>query len=354
MQFSPPDQNHSIGFRTTSSESHSSSVSFAFDDAEDDEEVVSAVNGVMKKRRVSIATSSSSSIENKLILTQSARRRCFSLDASSALLSSPQKETLESFDHESTKNSDTVTPVPATPTPRAQSVPASKMMETRVISIDEALEISDKDAALMRDSACTQCKHPDLKTITPSTLASVLMRVESEKESSLAGEKIDSKKKKRRVLIIDCRYDYEHEGGHIKGAVHGMDPVALHSQLFKAMTCEDKDAAMKNYPILVFHCEFSAHRAPKMMRAIRNMDRKVNAENYPELFYPEMYLLRGGYKDFFAVHPEHCKPCAYTPMSLDEHAAECRRTGAHMRRRWKLFYSQMGGSRLRTSRSCGF
>lgn len=36
-------------------------------------------------------------------------------------------------------------------------------------------------------------------------------------------------------------------------------------------------------------------------RFIRERDRTIN--NYPSLFYPEMYILKGGYKEFFPQHP---------------------------------------------------
>lgn len=36
-------------------------------------------------------------------------------------------------------------------------------------------------------------------------------------------------------------------------------------------------------------------------RFIRERDRATN--DYPSLHYPEMYILKGGYKDFFPQHP---------------------------------------------------
>jgi hypothetical protein len=34
-------------------------------------------------------------------------------------------------------------------------------------------------------------------------------------------------------------------------------------------------------------------------RYLRSMDRSLNADVYPKLNYPEMYLLDGGYKNFY-------------------------------------------------------
>ena len=47
---------------------------------------------------------------------------------------------------------------------------------------------------------------------------------------------------------------------------------------------------------------------------MRNHDRILNSDSYPALHYPEIYLLHGGYKDFFAAHPDLCDPIAYRPM----------------------------------------
>lgn len=52
--------------------------------------------------------------------------------------------------------------------------------------------------------------------------------------------------------------------------------------------------------ILVFHCEFSSERGPRMCRFVRQRDRDVN--DYPRLHYPELYVLKDGYKDFFPRH----------------------------------------------------
>ena len=42
---------------------------------------------------------------------------------------------------------------------------------------------------------------------------------------------------------------------------------------------------------MVFHCEFSSERGPKMYEIFRAMDR--NRNSYPKLTWPEIYLLKG-------------------------------------------------------------
>ena len=51
--------------------------------------------------------------------------------------------------------------------------------------------------------------------------------------------------------------------------------------------------------IIIFHCEFSSERGPKMLNFLRNTDRGMHAEHYPVLHYPELYILEGGYKRFY-------------------------------------------------------
>ena len=53
----------------------------------------------------------------------------------------------------------------------------------------------------------------------------------------------------------------------------------------------------KKRRIMVFHCEFSSERGPRIYKIFRSMDRKKNT--YPELDWPEIYLLKDGYKRFW-------------------------------------------------------
>lgn len=127
-----------------------------------------------------------------------------------------------------------------------------------------------------------------MNTISPSTLASILKN-----ELPL-----------NKFVILDCRFDYEYEGGHIEGAVHIKDTEALLEFL------EGKD--WESSPIII-HCEFSQLRGPNMLKWLRNHDRSQNIENYPNLYYPELYLMQGGYAGFFKEFPEFCVPSQYVP-----------------------------------------
>lgn len=135
-----------------------------------------------------------------------------------------------------------------------------------------------------------------------------------------------------KLVIIDCRFEYEYEGGHITGAVNFNDKETLSAQLF--------DVEPTSKALLVFHCEYSAHRAPLMAKYIRNKDRAVNADRYPALTYPEAYILDGGYSTFFKDHQDRCYPQNYVEMDAKEYAMDCERGLGKVKQRSKLVRAQ--------------
>ena len=126
-------------------------------------------------------------------------------------------------------------------------------------------------------------------------------------------------------MIIDCRFEYEYDGGHIDGAINYNDKELLATHLFRT--------PMEGRTLLIFHCEYSAHRAPIMARHIRAEDRNANAEHYPRLTYPEVYILEGGYSGFFEEHRSRCYPQAYVEMNDASHANTCEREMGRLRNR---------------------
>ncbi|XP_023940794.2 uncharacterized protein LOC112047786 [Bicyclus anynana] len=140
----------------------------------------------------------------------------------------------------------------------------------------------------------TSGDHTDLKSISCDTLAGLLRGDYSESISEFQ--------------VIDCRYPYEFEGGHIAGAVNLYTP-----ELVQALV-ETPRTLAAGRRILVFHCEFSRERGPKLSRYLRSTDREKNRENYPSLHYPEVYLLHSGYRAFYQRYPELCSPAGYTAM----------------------------------------
>ncbi|KRX92962.1 M-phase inducer phosphatase 1-B [Trichinella pseudospiralis] len=119
--------------------------------------------------------------------------------------------------------------------------------------------------------------------------------------------------------IIDCRYPFEYNGGHIRGAVNIFEQHQLVKYLF---VDEDLASVVNRKKLLVFYCEFSQQRGPSMYRFLRNFDRKANQECYPNLYYPEIYLLDKGYNCFYKQYKDYCEPPNYVPMVAESHTHE--------------------------------
>lgn len=98
-----------------------------------------------------------------------------------------------------------------------------------------------------------------------------------------------------KVFTIDCRFSYEYSGGHIMNAININDPVVLKTLFFEVI--------QKNV-VLVFHCEFSQCRGPEMASFFRNIDRNMNENHYPQLHYPHIYILEGGFCEFSRHYSE--------------------------------------------------
>lgn len=143
-------------------------------------------------------------------------------------------------------------------------------------------------------------KHVDLKYIKTSALVDLL-----EGKHTIDYE------------IIDARYPYEFEGGHISGAKNIFRTEDITSYFFEKATInpEKKKA-------FIFHCEFSSERGPAMLKHLRQLDRKIN--EYPKLNYPEIYLLKDGYKEFFQNH-SFLTTGSYVPMLDCNFAQELRK-----------------------------
>jgi rhodanese-related sulfurtransferase len=153
--------------------------------------------------------------------------------------------------------------------------------------------------------------HPDLQCISPQTIVQLL-----EGKYSQFYDK---------VYIIDCRFDYEYKGGHIRGAVN----ISTTEALMEMFWNNPQMRAQGHRMCLVFHCEYSSHRAPNLCRHLRNLDRTMNRENYPHLFYPEVYLLEGGYRNFFQQYKSYCEPQNYVEMKDPNFTSQMKQAMSH-------------------------
>eukprot|EP01135_Chromosphaera_perkinsii_P011096 Nk52_evm5s2340 gene=Nk52_evmTU5s2340 len=136
-------------------------------------------------------------------------------------------------------------------------------------------------------------------------------------------------KKISQLYIIDCRYPYEFNGGHIRGALN----LYRDEEVTRKFLSEP---IIRDLPIcIVFHCEFSSKRGPKMYQHLRSLDRSLHLHCYPDLYYPETYVLEGGYKDFYGKFKKYCSPEGYTLMTDERYQKEYRECIAPLRKDWK-------------------
>lgn len=94
-------------------------------------------------------------------------------------------------------------------------------------------------------------RHSDLRSISSHTMAKLLR---GGFQDSVASFK-----------VVDCRYPYEFEGGHISGAHNFYTQDQILTELVNSKTETPKlvsDEPKRN--IIVFHCEFSSERGPKL------------------------------------------------------------------------------------------
>jgi len=162
-------------------------------------------------------------------------------------------------------------------------------------------------------------QHPDLQTIGVDTMKRLLDGEYSNHFSV--------------ICVIDCRYPYEYEGGHIEGAIN----LYTEEQIEERFAIPSLDDRVNSDTCLVFHCEFSSKRGPQGFRHLRKLDRQANLMHYPKLYYPFVYLLEGGYKSFYdKFKDKHCAPNNYISMLDHRFYQEMQLYIAETRRRsWK-------------------
>lgn len=123
--------------------------------------------------------------------------------------------------------------------------------------IMSALSRSHEEKNLIGDFSKSFClplidgRHNDLKSISAHTMRRLLL---GEFNDCVASFK-----------VIDCRYPYEFEGGHIQGALN----LYTQEQIIEELVSKKTEAltaagdAQKRH-ILIFHCEFSSERGPRL------------------------------------------------------------------------------------------
>lgn len=144
-----------------------------------------------------------------------------------------------------------------------------------------------------------------------------------------------------RHIVVDCRFEYEYEGGHIAGAVNINTKERLQEVLIA-----NAPVVSGERTLLVFHCEYSAHRGPRMAMHLRQLDRESNMNRYPLLHYPDIVILDGGYSHFFAAHSVRCFPQQY--VAMNDNADACEREMDRFRHTMKTKKKGVGRSQTFT------
>jgi len=191
--------------------------------------------------------------------------------------------------------------------------------EDNLKSIDPLMDRADLVGDFSRQLSLpvTTCgRHSDLKYISTQTMVDLLQ----------GKIPVD-------FFVVDARYPYEYNGGHIRGAKNLFTREAIQNHFYGAnpffsQNKENQSQDTARRQIIIFHCEFSVERGPAMLKHLRKLDRSKN--RYPTLDYPEIYLLKGGYKQFFHDHKE-ATTGTYAPMLDTKYTQELR----HFRRKCK-------------------
>ena len=150
-----------------------------------------------------------------------------------------------------------------------------------------------------------------------------------------------------KYIIIDCRYWYEYNGGHINGAIQ-----LIHKDDFDINSSDkEKTQTFKNQikklffnesqlrsreeckkTLIFFHCEFSQKRGPEIYEIFRYVDREIHQSEWPFLLYPEMYIIRGGYTAFFTHYSHLCTTNVHIKMNDPKYGCEMIRCNTHYNR----------------------
>jgi hypothetical protein len=64
--------------------------------------------------------------------------------------------------------------------------------------------------------------------------------------------------------IIDCRFEYEFDGGHIANAINLRTDEQVEKRFITNRPRSNSGGTGSRSPILIFHCEFSSHRGPNL------------------------------------------------------------------------------------------
>ena len=105
------------------------------------------------------------------------------------------------------------------------------------------------------------------------------------------------------IVLIDARWSYEYESGHIKGSLN----INLHYDIGKIFWNDDKTPRYNRSTAIIMFCQYTHKRSVKLYRRLMKADRNFD--------YPNVYLLEGGYDLFFkhALFSEKRRQMCFEP-----------------------------------------
>lgn len=104
------------------------------------------------------------------------------------------------------------------------------------MGIPDALLEEDGEAKLLPKMDLEEARNPHMNPIDGATLAKLMQG------------------QNQPYMIVDARFEYEFNAGHIRGAVNISDPQALEDHL---LAKERILSLLQSRTILIFHCEFT-------------------------------------------------------------------------------------------------
>lgn len=106
------------------------------------------------------------------------------------------------------------------------------------------------------------------------------------------------------IVMIDARWKYEYEKGHVKGSIN----IDLHmAKDIQNILWQDKTPTYPKSTAIILFCQYSHKRSLKLYRKIMKTD--INLD------YPNLYILEGGYDLFFkhAIYSKDRKEKFFEP-----------------------------------------
>jgi hypothetical protein len=159
---------------------------------------------------------------------------------------------------------------------------------------------------------------PGSRRVTPSkTLPTEVRTPNSRRERQFGGsvpristetvQRVLTAEIKCKFIIIDCRFQYEFSGGHIFGAINC--PPSEKLMLMDWLFSSEHGVTRQGPMVLIMHCEFSQCRAPRLATDVLRQYIALGLNTGLEV-----YVMKGGYSEFFRYYPHWCDPLGYVPM----------------------------------------